>query len=165
MAPTQTWDTAFFRQAQSNFAVFDLLQQADEVPLCHRLHYLQMGAEKVAKAYLSRHHRAAPNRTHDALVDFLLWASLNSGFRQAFGATNPGASFTRYVRSMLSVAERVQALSPEGDDHPNPEYPWLNPRHEIESPLDYPFVDLNPDLNREVLRLVEFLRACVEIDF
>lgn len=45
---------AFLRQARSDFAAFDHLvrQPRLAIPQCHPLHYLQMAAEKLAKAVL-----------------------------------------------------------------------------------------------------------------
>lgn len=48
-----TQDQAFLRQARSDFAVYRQLP-ALRVPRCHELHYLQMAAEKLAKAAVLR---------------------------------------------------------------------------------------------------------------
>ena len=45
---------AFIAQARSDWRVYRILAERDEVPSCHRLHYLQMVCEKLAKAYRLR---------------------------------------------------------------------------------------------------------------
>src|SRR5882724_6463098 len=45
---------AFIAQARSDWLVYRVLTESAEVPLCHRLHYLQMACEKLAKAYRLR---------------------------------------------------------------------------------------------------------------
>ena len=63
-----TWREAFLEQARSDFAMFDLLNEA-KVPQCHVLHYLQMATEKLAKALsLSPRSQEAPPFTHAILV-------------------------------------------------------------------------------------------------
>jgi len=45
---------AFLAQARSDFATFETLLGHEQVPPCHALHFLQMAAEKVAKAAIAR---------------------------------------------------------------------------------------------------------------
>jgi hypothetical protein len=45
---------AFYRQAWSDWQAYKLLAEADGLPRCHALHYLQMACEKLAKAYRLR---------------------------------------------------------------------------------------------------------------
>ena len=50
------WRTAYLEQAKSDYAMLLKLNR-DEAPLCHRLHYLQMTTEKMAKGFLTRPRR------------------------------------------------------------------------------------------------------------
>ncbi len=45
---------AFITQARSDWNIYQLLAAQDGVATCHRLHYLQMTCEKLAKAYRLR---------------------------------------------------------------------------------------------------------------
>lgn len=45
------WRRAYARQANSDFALYDLLCQNGDVEECQRMHYLQMALEKAAKAH------------------------------------------------------------------------------------------------------------------
>src|SRR5205809_447099 len=59
----------WWEQAKSDHTVLVLLRRRG-VHECHVLHYLQMAAEKIAKAYLWRTGRA-PLRSHVGLMPFL----------------------------------------------------------------------------------------------
>ncbi len=57
------------------------------------------------------------------------------------------AVFRRYIDSLLDLAGRIQALSPDqaGLNNPNPEYPWEDPlTQEVRAPVDYEFPDFDP---------------------
>jgi hypothetical protein len=50
------WVEAFAEQGKSDLIVYEILRNSErnsnlDVPSCHRLHYLQMATEKIAKAY------------------------------------------------------------------------------------------------------------------
>ena len=62
------WRSAYLEQAKSDFTMFQVIQDA---PLCHRLHYLQMATEKLAKGFLTPPGGARYGKTHDAFVRFL----------------------------------------------------------------------------------------------
>ena len=34
------------------------------------------------------------------------------------------SAFTAFINSLLPLASAIEGLSPEGGNHPNPEYPW-----------------------------------------
>ena len=76
-------------QARSDWQIFQLLDSRTD-PLCHRLHYLQMVTEKVAKAYFWRDPSAA-NLGHAAFGRFLRAIATNRrvadelGFRSGAG--------------------------------------------------------------------------------
>lgn len=66
-----SWRTAYFVQAQSDYRVFREFRRRADIEICHKLHYLQMATEKLAKAFLSPHTGGAPPRVHTALARFL----------------------------------------------------------------------------------------------
>lgn len=119
----------WWEQAKSDFAAFVCLRRAG-VHECHVLHYLQMTAEKISKAYLWRS-GAAPPRSHVGLMPFLR-ALLSRGHSRAerqriaemFEYARP-ADMAAWVRQVAPLAHRLQSLSPDlAGDGPNPEYPW-----------------------------------------
>jgi hypothetical protein len=44
-----SWAEAFLKQACSDYVILKSLNEQADVPECHRLHYLQMACEKLAK--------------------------------------------------------------------------------------------------------------------
>src|SRR5437764_15464800 len=53
MSTPLQWAAAFARQARADFDTWQQLQKNDSIPDCHRLLFLQMACEKLAKAHLS----------------------------------------------------------------------------------------------------------------
>jgi hypothetical protein len=122
--PAMDWRTAYLTQAKSDYAMLLKLIR-EEAPLCHRLHYLQMTTEKMAKGFLTNKGGTRYAKTHDAFVKFVRLAGGRPEFRAASHFTQAGA-FVAYVTSLLDTAQNVENLSPDGGDHANPEYPWKN---------------------------------------
>jgi hypothetical protein len=148
------WDKAYLRQAESDFDVFRQLESL-AVDKSHKLHYLQMSSELLAKAYRSArtHGRRQPN-VHESLVRAIRLAGRHGAVRRALGYSDEKA-YEAFIRSIMPAAEAIERIYPKGDiERPNPEYPWES-GGQIECPCGYPFSDL--DLKRNVLRLAKFL--------
>lgn len=156
------WRSAYLDQARSDYEVFHfLLKQGNTIPYCHVLHYLQMSTEKLAKAFLTDHTPARPARTHNAFVKFVRVAGSRPEMQRIcqFSRT---IDFKRYVNSLLPLAQAVEDLSPEGSDHPNPEYPW-EATGIILSPLGYHFSLLHPTTPM-MIKLLEFVQNCFKLE-
>lgn len=117
----------WWNQAQSDLAAFEVLRQ-QRVEACHCLHYLQMTAEKISKAYMSQ--AGPPPRKHDVFVKFLrelLGRERQRGgedISRVFGFRG-FAEATFRLRRILPVAYELQRLSPAlAADGPNTEYLW-----------------------------------------
>ncbi len=113
-------------QVQSDFRAFELLQKHSAAD-CHRLHYLQMVTEKLAKAYYWRTGRE-PKQSHKGFVRFvqtLMNRKRDEQLRIAqilgFGSV---ASFDAFVLSAGPIAYAIESLAPALSNGPNPEYPW-----------------------------------------
>jgi len=119
----QTW----WEQARSDHAAFVMLRRQGADP-CHQLHYLQMVAEKISKAYLWRS-GVPPKRSHAGFGMFMrLLLQVPRPQRQqiadifAFGRFD---GFQAWCRSALTLAYDLERLAPAlANDGPNPEYPW-----------------------------------------
>jgi hypothetical protein len=157
----------WWEQAKSDYAAFELLRGAG-VHECHPLHYLQMAAEKLSKAYLWRI-GTAPPRSHVGLMRFLQ-ALLSRGhgrreldrIAQIFEYARH-EDMTAWVRQVAPLAHQLQNLTPDlAHDGPNPEYPWPheNPEH---CPARHSF-DLWRKLRDTELgrRLVKFIKRAIE---
>lgn len=153
------WRMAYLEQAASDYEALQTLAQAG-APLCQQLHYLQMATEKLAKGFLTPPGGARYGNTHDAFVRFLRSAKNRPEFRRAGRFTNRG-QYEAYVDSLLSKAQQVEDLSPEGGDHANPEYPW-EIRGTVYSPLTHSFPGLDL-INPQMQRLLRFVEDCLAL--
>ena len=121
-------------QARSDWAVYNLLKSQ---PICHRLHYLQMCTEKLAKAFFWRS-ASAGNLHHAAFVKFLRALKTQS---KVATELNYGTSrnFGEWIHEILDLAYELERLAPQlAGNGPNPEYPW--PRNDPEhSPVEHHF--------------------------
>ncbi|MDQ2730314.1 MAG: hypothetical protein M3Y56_01530 [Armatimonadota bacterium] len=155
------WHTAYLNQARADYERYLELSKRDEVPVCYQLQYLQMATEKLAKSFLSSAAGTRPPRVHDAFVEFVTVAKRRDDLRRLSGYTK-SSQFRAYVSSLLPKAREVEDLSPEGPDHPNPEYPW-DVGGIIISPLDYEFSSLDPKKDTRMRKLIEFIEDCFRL--
>ncbi|GMV98801.1 MAG: hypothetical protein AMXMBFR83_31490 [Phycisphaerae bacterium] len=114
---------------------------------CHRLHYLQMVAEKLAKSMLTPPgSREAPPSSHSAFVRMLQVLKTRPEVRRQLGFEE-AAQFKRYIDSLLALAARIEGLAPAqaGLIRPNPEYPWRDPpTGQIHAPARFDFPEFDP---------------------
>jgi hypothetical protein len=141
------WHTAFLVQARSDDEIRRLLNKS-QVPYAHELHYLQMTWEKLAKGVLLRENGDdLPFKlSHRALVDCLHCVKADPRIRR-FLRYKDSSSFTRYINSLIPLAEQIERLAPSlaGTTQPNPEYPWQPlPGGPVEAPARYGFPQFNP---------------------
>ena len=116
------WREAFLAQARSDHAIFFRLNDAN-VEYCHRLHYLQMACEKLAKGFLTPLSSATPPEpTHAVLVRMLQVLKTRPDVRRRLGFQD-AARFRNYINSLLEVADKIEKLAPDlaGFSQPNPE--------------------------------------------
>ena len=162
-ADANDWRTLYLRQARADYAVFKVLLATPNMPLCQKLHYLQMATEKLAKGLMTAPGAGEYGHTHDALVRFMQVARTRAEVRQVCRYSNARA-FSLYVESLLPVAQQIENLSPEGIPHPNPEYPWVDGAGQLVSPLDYSFDGLRIGKDLLVNKLMVFIEACLTLD-
>lgn len=141
-----SWRGAFLRQARSENEV-RLLLNDPRVEYSHRLHYLQMVTEKLAKAALSNPVDPNPPRmVHGALVRLLQVAKGNRVLRTRLGYSDASV-FRAFIDSMLDLASQIESLAPSsaGRYQPNAEYPWEDRKTGlIHTPVDYHFALFDP---------------------
>ncbi len=158
------WRKAFFRQASSDHAVRRFLN-TPKVEYCHRLHYLQMMTEKLAKAFLTKPtEKNQPALTHAGFVQFLRVLRGRRDLRQNLGYQD-AASFNQFIDSLLPLAEQVQRLAPSfaGTSQPNPEYPWFDRvAGEVIAPAEYDFHAMNPR-SAKMIKLESLLNQLIRL--
>ncbi len=148
-----TWREAFLRQARSENEMRHRLNDP-KVEYSHRLHYLQMVAEKLAKAGLSSPADADPPKTgHNAIVRYLQTLKGQAFMRRKLGMKRN--AYRKFIDSILPQAYSLERLAPSaaGITRPNPEYPWRDPgTGDISAPIDYDFPEFSP-LRLETIRI------------
>jgi hypothetical protein len=136
-----SWRSAFVRQARSEQEVRKLLNSA-AIEYSHRLHYLQMVSEKIAKAFqVGPDDPKPPEFVHRGFVRLLQTLKSRSDIQRALGFNNKRA-YEQYIASLLDLADRVERLAPSlaGVNQPNPEYPWMDVATQtVIAPVDYSF--------------------------
>lgn len=126
----------FLDQARSDYAVFRLLSRGE---VCHRLHYLQMSTEKLAKAYFWRN-GSFPGFGHHKFEPLLRALESRRDFHTLFGYRDP-RRFSSQKSAIFDLATKIQSLAPaHGNNVQNPEYPWP-PTMPTTGPLIHQFAE------------------------
>ncbi len=163
-----SWKSAFLFQARSDFRLLQLLNRSGSVELCHRLHYLQMVSEKLAKSFQSKGGKP-PRTTHKAFVDFLRFAQYRKDLEAVCGYSGRTKQFRAHVNSLLSVAKAIEDLAPSSRNQlANPEYPWeekqiVSSRRTvsvIQAPADFSFGYLDMR-SLGMIRIMRFIESCL----
>lgn len=134
---------AFIAQARSDWRVYRILAEREEVPSCHRLHYLQMVCEKLAKAYRLRDTKSP--------IDELV--SKHSGFSKFVGPfftalkdeySGKDEQLRGLIQRARTLAREIERLAPAIDRSASPEnaeYPWERDGT-VTAPCDFGFPSL-----------------------
>jgi hypothetical protein len=158
------WREAFIRQARSEQAVRLKLGEA-KVEYAHRLHYLQMVCEKLAKAYQIRaDEKEPPEFSHKVFVRFLQTLIGRKDMRTRLGYESV-VQFRAYIKSLLDVALEVEGLAPSaaGLSRPNPEYPWRDlGSGNVLAPVDFNFPLFDPH-NARIVKLEGLIAKLLQI--
>lgn len=148
----------FLDQARSDYEIFRFLIRRE---VCHRLHYLQMCTEKLAKVYFWRN-GIFPGFGHHKFEPLLRALESRPDFYTLFGYRDL-RRFSSQKTAILDLATKIQALAPaHGNNLQNPEYPWP-PNMPTTSPLVHPFAEWQ-DWNHSVAgrRLKHFVENLLQ---
>jgi hypothetical protein len=105
------WHEAFLKQARSKDRIRRLLNRPD-IEYSHRLHYLQMVTEKLAKWMLADPADSEPPpAVHNAIVRLLQTIKGRPDLRKRLGYSD-ASIFRAFINSMLDLAGRVEGLAP-----------------------------------------------------
>ncbi|WP_419806493.1 hypothetical protein [Terriglobus sp.] len=137
----------------SDFDVYHLLTRTDVIATCHRLHYLQMAAEKACKAYLYSLQRGPAKYLYDhEVVEKVVSLQLRQPQYRAYAG-----ALRRVIRTH---AYQIDRLAPAVDRIARPdncEYPWITPDGWVLVPSEYPFPQLD-DQDRRFFATLKLLR-------
>jgi hypothetical protein len=154
------WRNAFFIQAWSDYQIFRKLNE-NGCPRCHKLHYLQMTTEKLAKTFLCHFSGGDfPAKKRDlAFSQFLKLSKQRRGFKEQLGYERNSKAHASYVDSLIPLAEKIEKLAPVGRglDQVNPEYPWMHYDEGIKCPAEYDFPDFDKNGLADIYRLISRL--------
>jgi len=136
----QEWADTFAMQSRSDFQVY--LKLPAEVEDCHKLHYLQMAGEKIAKAYRLRDTQVGLEdamKSHVAFSQFASSMLTMSRGRERYRGKD--AWLQQTVRRVRGLAREIEKLAPSVDRQQSPanaEYPWAE-GESIIAPCRYAF--------------------------
>lgn len=166
---------AYLRQATSDLAAYGALEGAAQLPSCHRLHYLQMAAEKLAKAVLLATGSRSEADVRGSHKAFSLLPGILRGRRchtQLDYAT--AKAFDAFLSGISGLCRAIDELSPSigpqqaGGGSPegaNCEYPWFgrtaDGRRGWVVPAEWGFVVEQLLLEGNGPRLIPFVRKLV----
>ncbi len=123
------WKKAFAKQSKSDLKVYELLCRNPDIDTCHRLHYLQMHLEKIAKSYLwmqSEERDDLPNfYTSHKVIAKVLPLLVKKYWRKAGYLKSPDKE---KLKRIIDICTDLDYLAPSVDDDKrrpdNCEYPW-----------------------------------------
>lgn len=133
----ESWPEAFAAQARSDLEAFDLLSKSN-LPVCHRLHYLQMWLEKLCKAYLWLPNVGSEElRGRHAVVEKVLPRMVGEHWRRIGFEKRPD------IAAIRDLCREIDLLHPQVDNNrstpENVEYPWRSPTGEYMIPAEWEF--------------------------
>lgn len=157
----ENWASAYAKQALSDLNAREILARGN-AEKCHRLHFLQMAAEKICKAYLT-----AANG-HETVKKTHAWVSRNLPViaRHFFSLLNDSNKISRWeISEIRRLACEIEVLAPACDHgdvrEGNSEYPWEDGKGNVRAPCEYDFPKIN-DGSRSIIRLIRLIRAASE---
>jgi hypothetical protein len=161
MQPTdEDWARSYARQALSDLRAREALVVA-KAEKCHRLHFLQMAAEKACKAHLTI------KNGHDKVRKSHAYVAKNLHLiAKQFYAMNPNRKQAlSQVSEIKRLAHEIEVLAPACDDgdvrRDNSEYPWEDGKGNICTLCDYSFPNID-DGSRAIVGLIRLIRAASE---
>ncbi len=157
----ESWARGYAIQALSDLKAREILV-CGNAEKCHRLHFLQMAAEKTCKAYLTMANGHENVRKTHAYIA----RNLPVIARQFYAMVKDNNEIARWeILEIRRLAHEIEVLAPacDHDDvrEDNSEYPWLDGKGEIQTPCEYSFPNIN-DGSRTITRLIRLLRTASE---
>lgn len=155
------WARGYARQALSDLRAREALIR-EGAEKCHRLHFLQMAAEKACKAHLViENGQDNVRRSHAYIAKILPIIA-----RHFYALSNTNAKIQRWeIEQIRKVAREIELLAPACDDgdtrEDNSEYPWRDASGKIRVPCEYTFPQID-DGSRSIVRLIKLISSAAE---
>jgi hypothetical protein len=146
----RAWSVAFAKQAISDLDAREVLATGG-ASRCHQLHYLQMAAEKVCKAYLYDSGGGA-RESHAVVQKHLAVIARDLGSDRKLS--------NNQLKILKKLAAEIDKLAPalkgDGSRPDNVEYPWEDANGDIIAPVDHDFPGIE---DWQLPRLLKLLRS------
>ena len=152
-----SWARSYARQALSDLGAREMLVKA-KAEKCHRLHFLQMAAEKACKAYQVVNGGVEQAIMSRAVVLKVL-PTLARDFisRETPSRVVPGGLMTEIRKLALEIEVLAPACVGGGARQDKTEYPWLDTQGQVCTPREFSFQSLD-DNNRNLAFLIKLIR-------
>lgn len=140
--------TAFLLQAKADFQTYLQMNEAGrDVPVCHRLQFLQMAIEKLAKAAVARSAGTRVEHKHNPVQKWMGSLALGQYAGPLTGVPSARARKLRIVAitKALRDIERVNPTVGKSAGGVNCEYPWQAPNSSGDrwiAPVQYDFSEI-----------------------
>jgi len=166
----EEWAKAYAQQSASDFLVYEELSAhsaALNIDQCHRLHYLQMALEKIAKAYEFRDRETSEDKlrgSHVAFSKFIGAYLASPRVKEEYRGRD--AQLTRFTQSARNLAREIEKLAPAVDRKQSPqnaEYPW-EWDDKVEVPCHYKYPNLSSLQEPAGLNLLKLMKEAI-VDF
>ncbi len=155
------WRDGYLIQAWSDYAVFREMNQG-RFPLCHKLHYLQMVTEKLAKGISCHIFGKGPVKTHAGFTELLRYSKRRKNLHEGLRFGGKSRAYASYIDSLMPLADKIEKLAPVGGnfDQINPEYPWKDVNGDITCPTEYGFPEFR---QRDLARIQDLVSGLFRI--
>jgi hypothetical protein len=162
-ATDQDWARAYAKQALSDLDAREKLERTG-AHKCHRLHFLQMAAEKLCKAYLTTSNGHENVRKTHAYIERNLPLIARNFYRGANNSRIPAWE----ISEIRKIARQVEVLAPACDDggtrQDNSEYPWEDAQGNVRVPSEYNFPNIDDGpTNKAIVKLIRLIRTASEV--
>ena len=159
-ADDKVWARAFALQALSDLRARDVLER-EGIDKCHKLHFLQMAAEKTCKAYLiGTSGYGAVKFSHAYVAKYIPIIA-----RQWYGVAADRVPSRRQLSRIKQLAHEIELLSPACDENgqrrDNSEYPWMDDKGRVQTPCSFGFPNID-DSARSIVPLVRLIRLAAQ---
>ena len=160
----EVWAKGYAKQAKAEFDAYQALGQLKGIPICIRLHFLQMACEKLCKAY-----QCGKGTDPDGLQTSHAFIKSHLPFiaKQQFAqlGRNVQRDHSTTLRQIRQLAREIELLAPsvkDGGRRPeNCEYPWENAGR-LYVPAEYDFPNLNLLSEQAGRLLLKLISAAIE---
>ncbi|MFH0924614.1 MAG: hypothetical protein V1872_03120 [bacterium] len=157
----EDWVRGYAKQALSDLDTREILVRGN-AKKCHRLHFLQMAAEKTCKAHLTK----VNGHKYVKKIHTYTEKNLPTIARVIYSKLNNNNKMQHWeISEIRRLAREIEVLAPACDHgdrrEDNSEYPWQDEKGKVQTPCEYNFPKID-DRDRSIVRLIRLIRKASE---